>query len=463
MTDGDKNGVLPEGWTTAPLGEIADCRLGKMLDRAKNRGEPRPYLRNINVQWGRIDLHDVKEMRIEAHETEQYAVLPGDLLVCEGGEPGRCAVWRGDEEMYLQKALHRVRPRDGVSPEYLRWWLRGCATDGRLAELVTGSTIKHLPGRQLARLEVSVPPVAEQRRIAARLDEIDTHTIAAATHLQLARVTVERFRSAVLAAACSGRLTEDPRETDGGVAGVTPVSWLSTTLGDLADSIRGGSSQVPIDDVTEYPVLRSSSVRPFSIDYADVRYLADAQSQSRANFVEEGDLLVTRLSGSLEYVGNAALVAALGDRRLQYPDRLFRVRLIEPRHARFVQLFFASPKARAQIESASRSAAGHQRISISDLRSLSIALPPLREQEEIVRRTEAMLSKADRLMARVDLTATALARVSRASLAEAFRGNLVPTEAAFAAGADCDFESADELLARIADETRLDPRSRTHA
>jgi type I restriction enzyme S subunit len=115
---------LPEGWTEQALGSVADCRLGKMLDAEKNQGELRPYLRNTNVQWGTIDLSDVKEMRIIDDERDRYAVLPGDLLVCEGGEPGRCAVWRDDRGVYIQKALHRVRPLNGTSVEYLRWFLQ---------------------------------------------------------------------------------------------------------------------------------------------------------------------------------------------------------------------------------------------------------------------------------------------------------------------------------------------------
>jgi len=81
-------------------------RLGKMLDKAKNTGQLRPYQRNTNVQWQRFDLSDLKEMRLEDNELDEYEVLPGDLLVCEGGEPGRCAIWNGEiEKIHFQKAL----------------------------------------------------------------------------------------------------------------------------------------------------------------------------------------------------------------------------------------------------------------------------------------------------------------------------------------------------------------------
>src|SRR5436309_2779920 len=93
------------------MGEIAELRLGKMLDKEKHTaGKRMPYLRNVNVQWGRIDTHDLSEMYFEEDELDYFGLVAGDVLVCEGGEPGRAAVWDGrDPQMKFQKALHRVR------------------------------------------------------------------------------------------------------------------------------------------------------------------------------------------------------------------------------------------------------------------------------------------------------------------------------------------------------------------
>ena len=88
-------------WKSAPLGELADAKLGKMLDQKKNAGEYRRYLGNDNVQWGYFKLDDVKEMKIKESEFERFSVRRGDLLVCEGGDPGRCALWDSGEEITL--------------------------------------------------------------------------------------------------------------------------------------------------------------------------------------------------------------------------------------------------------------------------------------------------------------------------------------------------------------------------
>jgi type I restriction enzyme S subunit len=149
-------------WPKVRLGDHVDACLGKMLDAKKNKGEPQPYLGNSNVRWGAFDLTDLAEMRFETHEEERYSLRPGDLVVCEGGEPGRCAIWTGPVGMKVQKALHRIRPLDTLNNYYLFYWLRHSAAVGALEPYFTGTTIKHLTGKAIAALEMPLPPMAVQ-------------------------------------------------------------------------------------------------------------------------------------------------------------------------------------------------------------------------------------------------------------------------------------------------------------
>lgn len=147
-----------EGWETKRVADIADCCLGKMLDKQKNKGTAKPYLRNLNVQWFDIGLSDVREMRFEESEHERYAVKKGDLLICEGGYPGRAAIWEHNEEIYFQKALHRVRC---YRPEYNRWLLYYfylSDSTGDIKQHFTGAGIQHLTGKALKKLIIPVPP-----------------------------------------------------------------------------------------------------------------------------------------------------------------------------------------------------------------------------------------------------------------------------------------------------------------
>ena len=130
-----------------------------------------PYLRNVNVQWGRIDIGDVLMVDLSDIERERFALKSGDLLVCEGGEIGRCAIWNGRTGyMAYQKALHRVRSRGDVDLRWLRYLLEHYNSTGALAERATGSTILHLPQQQLRQLPVPLPPLEEQRRIVETLE-----------------------------------------------------------------------------------------------------------------------------------------------------------------------------------------------------------------------------------------------------------------------------------------------------
>ncbi|WP_286237607.1 restriction endonuclease subunit S [Neptuniibacter halophilus] len=171
----EKNHDIPVAWQWVRFSDVASCRLGKMLDKAKNKGELLPYLRNTNVQWKYCDLEDVKQMRFEESEKEEFLIKVGDLLICEGGEPGRCAIWNEpDNEIYFQKALHRARPFQGVLAEYLQICLRKDAISKQLDKYFTGATIKHFPGDKLARYVVPMPPQKEQIRLVAKVNQLLT-------------------------------------------------------------------------------------------------------------------------------------------------------------------------------------------------------------------------------------------------------------------------------------------------
>ena len=111
-------------WRKVKLGEVTDSCLGKMLDAAKNRGEYQPYLANLNVRWGYFETDNLSQMKFEEDEEERYGIKYGDLIICEGGEPGRCAIWKDQiPGMKIQKALHRVRPKNGLIDNfYLYYW-----------------------------------------------------------------------------------------------------------------------------------------------------------------------------------------------------------------------------------------------------------------------------------------------------------------------------------------------------
>ncbi len=135
----------------------------------------RPYLRNANVRWFDFDLADISEMEFSDSELDRFSVRDGDLLICEGGEPGRCAVWRGgNRELYYQKALHRARPdTDLVLPDYLARWFFEAIQSGILSDSVTSATIAHLTSEKIKKLDVLIPTIDAQWDFVMRLKQLD--------------------------------------------------------------------------------------------------------------------------------------------------------------------------------------------------------------------------------------------------------------------------------------------------
>lgn len=211
----EKPYALPSSWKWARFDSVSNTRLGKMLDKAKNKGELRPYLRNTNVQWFNFEVDDLKSMRFEEHELDEYRVTPGDLVICEGGEPGRCAVWEGEvEDMFIQKALHRARPWLGISPFFLQSCLKAAANSGYLNQFFTGATIKHFSGEKLAKYPVPLPPLAEQYRIVAKVDQLMALCDQLKTRLTKSRQLNEQLTSTLVERALAEDALQAPIATD---------------------------------------------------------------------------------------------------------------------------------------------------------------------------------------------------------------------------------------------------------
>ncbi len=170
-------GPVPESWELLPIGDLFETQLGKMLSqKAKVGDSPKLYLRNKNVQWGRIETEDLLRMDFNDREAVKFQLRKGDLMVCEGGEVGRAALWDGSiVDCYYQKALHRLRPKtDQITNEFMvHWMMFAFLLTNTYGVTGTRTTIAHLPEIKLKPLLVPVPPPNEQAEIIAVLDTAD--------------------------------------------------------------------------------------------------------------------------------------------------------------------------------------------------------------------------------------------------------------------------------------------------
>lgn len=223
-------------WEKVLLGEVTDSCLGKMLDQEKNRGEYQPYLANVDVRWGSFNLDDLSEMRFEKDEQERYGLKYGDLVVCEGGEPGRCAIWKNQiPNMKIQKALHRVRVHDCLDYRYLYYWFLLAGKTGGLEQYFTGATIKHMPGQKLKSVVIDKPPIGIQRSIADVLSSYDDLIENNQKQIKLLEEAAQRlYKEWFVDLRFPGH--ENTKITDG-----IPEGWKIQTLSQIADVVMGQS------------------------------------------------------------------------------------------------------------------------------------------------------------------------------------------------------------------------------
>lgn len=300
-------------WPILPLGAVAETALGKMLDKGTTKGHPQvPYLRNVNVQWGRIDTHDLLTMELSDDERDRFAVRAGDLLVCEGGEIGRCAIWQGrGEYLAFQKALHRIRPGDTLDTRFLRYLLQHRADNGSLAKLATGSTIAHLPQQQLRRVSVPVPPLDEQRRIVDLLEDHLSRLDAAETYVAANLRRAETWHSSLVNQALWS--AEYPR---------------SEVIGLIREAMRNGRSDRAVKGgELGIRTLTLTAVTKNSFTDRNTKVTITSAGHAAGLWLEPGDVFVQR-SNTPDLVGTAARYDGPRDWAI-FPDLLIRLRADE--------------------------------------------------------------------------------------------------------------------------------------
>ena len=218
--------------TPVLLGDIADTCLGKMLDQKKNKGEYQPYLANVNVRWGGFDLDNLSQMRFLETEEERYGLEYGDILLCEGGEPGRCAIWKNQiPHMKFQKALHRIRVHKGkVDYRWLYYRLLYAGFRKEFDQYFSGTTtIKHMPGDKLVRIRLNLPELRVQEQIGDILSVYDDLIENNQKQIKLLEEAAQRLYKEWFVD------LRFPGHEDVQIVDVVPEGWKKERLVDIAD------------------------------------------------------------------------------------------------------------------------------------------------------------------------------------------------------------------------------------
>ena len=293
-------GEIPAHWDIAPVYARYEVALGKMLDAKRITGESSgKYLRNVDVQWDAVNVEGLPEMDFPRFERKRYLLHPGDLLVCEGGEVGRTALWSGElDECFYQKAIHRVRPwSDSENPRFFYFLMYALAKPGVFTAGGNPNTIDHLTAIQLRHYRMPFPASSEQGAIADFLDH-ETATIDAlvARKEQLIELLQEK-RTALITRAVTRGINPNVPMKDSGVEwlGEIPAHWDVRRLKLLLqEPLHYGANEpaelmdpylpryIRITDVSEDGRLREETFRSIPEDVA------------RPHLLQDGDLLFAR-------------------------------------------------------------------------------------------------------------------------------------------------------------------------
>ena len=239
-------GEIPAHWDIAPMYARYEVALGKMLDAKRVTGEwSGKYLRNIDVQWDAINVENLPEMDFPPSERSRYLLRPRDLLICEGGEVGRTAIWNGDlDECFYQKAIHRVRPSaDSENPRFFYFLMYSLAKRGVFTAGGNPNTIDHLTAVQLRHYRLPFPPATEQRTIASFLERETAKIDALVVKKERLIELLQEKRTALVTRAVTRGLDPYVPMKDSGVEwlGEIPAHWDHARLWRLCTATSGAT------------------------------------------------------------------------------------------------------------------------------------------------------------------------------------------------------------------------------
>lgn len=235
---------MRKGWEFKKLGEICSSDLGKTLNKSKDVGNMHPYLCAINILWDSIDLTTLKEACFKDDEIDRYTVKYGDLLVCEGGDTGRAAIWDRKEPILYQNALHRLRFKEDVDARFIMYNLWHKKQIGEIDHKYSkGVTILHLVKSALLSIPILLPPLSTQLAIVSELDKIN----------ELIRLKKEQLKDFDnLAQSLFYEMFGDPVENEKG--------WEVKKLGEICTDITDGDHMPPPKSESGIPFITISDI-----------------------------------------------------------------------------------------------------------------------------------------------------------------------------------------------------------
>ncbi|QSY95314.1 restriction endonuclease subunit S [Rhizobium bangladeshense] len=409
---------VPSGWGWTSIENIADVTGGG----TPPANDPSNFAEQDGIPWiTPADLTGYKNAYIErgrrnlserGYKGSAAKLLPAGAVLFTSRAPiGYCAI--AANPIATSQGFKSLTLFGGIAGEFVRHYLRW--SKPFLESLASGTTFLELSGSKLQQVPFPLPPLAEQKRIVAKLDALNAKSARARAELARIETLVSRYKQAVLSKAFSGELTQEWRG-DG--------HWPQPVrLGDVAGSFAYGSA-AKSQKTGSVPVLRMGNIHEGKLDWTDLVFTDDKDEIEKYR-LSPGDVLFNR-TNSPALVGKTALFS--GEREAIFAGYLIRIVAGPHLDCRYLTYALNSPSGREFSWTAKTDGVSQSNISATKLKEFLFTVPSLEEQTEIVRRIETAFTKIDRLAAEARRALDLVGKLDEAILTKAFRGELVPQD-----------------------------------
>ena len=428
-------GAVPAHWNIAPVYARYEVALGKMLGAKRVTGKSSgKYLRNVDVRWDAVNVEGLPEMDFPRSERDRYLLRPGDLLVCEGGEVGRTALWSGAlDECFYQKAIHRVRPRSHREnreiPKFLYFLMYAMAKRGVFTAGGNPNTIDHLTAVQLRHYRMPFPASSEQRAIADFLDRETAKFDALVARKERLIELLQEKRTALITRAVTRGLDPHVPMKDSGVEWLDeiPAHWEMKRLWHLTPPERKIMYGIvlPGPDVADgVPIVKGGDVTASRLKL---------EALNKTTFEIDSRYIRSRLAGGdLVY----AIRGSIGEVEM-VPDELdganltqdaARVAYTPTTHGNWLMYALRSKAVFSQLEAGALGAT-IKGINIRDLKRALILVPPYCEQQRIASFLDAQTARLNDLRSKIRQAIDHLKEFRTALISAAVTGKIDVREA----------------------------------
>ncbi|GCL65152.1 restriction endonuclease subunit S [Pseudaquabacterium pictum] len=423
---------MPVGWAEVPIGEICDLKNGRAFKPAEWQGDGLPIVRIQN-----LNKRDAPYNYFAGEVGERNRLRGGELLFAWSGTPGTsfgAHIWAGGDAV-LNQHIFRVDFNDALfDKRFLKHAINQTVND--LIDIAHGGVgLRHVTKGKFEATKIAVAPLAEQQRIADKLDAILARVDACRDRLDRVAPMLQRFRQSVVNVACGGALGLDRQNS-------SESEWDAAILGDLLEGKpRNGYSPKSVDYVTGTRTLTLSATTSGRFKPEHFKYIDEVIPPDSHLWLSPGNILIQR-ANTLEYVGTSAIYDR-APASFIYPDLMMKCRANARVLPEFLLLLLKSDPVRQWFRSRATGTAGNMpKINQQTVMYAPVRVPPLKVQREITDQVRRLMTLADELERRTTLAATSVGNLVPSALAKAFRGELVPH--------DADDESAAVMVARLA-------------